>query len=70
MKDWFVKNKCIRVFYNNAKEEVVVIHSEDCISNNACTELPELLDKFKKEKYFKGTHGISNVDCGCVDLKL
>jgi hypothetical protein len=54
-KDWFEKDKCIRVFDNNAKEEVVVIHSEDCITNNSCTEFPE---NFRKEKYFKDTHSI------------
>ena len=34
-KDWFERRKCVRVFDNIAKEEVVVIHSEDYVTNNA-----------------------------------
>jgi hypothetical protein len=34
------------------------LYSEGCVSNNACTKFPELLENFKKENYFKGTHGI------------
>ena len=54
-KDWFEHGKCIRVFDNQAKEEVVVIHGEDCIQKNTCILFPE---NFKKEKYFKDTHKI------------
>ena len=54
-KDWFERGKCLRVFDNKAKEEVDIIHSVDCISNNACTEFPE---SFRKEKYCKDTHDI------------
>ena len=54
-KDWFEHGKCIRVFDNQAKEEVVVIHGEDCILSNSCISFPE---NFKKEKYFKDTHKI------------
>ena len=55
MKDWFIKDKCIRVFDDESKKEVLLLHSEDCIANNACTELPE---NFQKEISFKDTHGI------------
>ena len=54
-KDWFEHGKFIRVFDNQLKEEVVVIHGEDCIHNNACILFPE---NFKKEKYFKDTNKI------------
>ena len=55
MKDWFVKDKCIRVFDNNSKQEVVLLHSDDCITNNSCNELPENL---QKSGFFRDTHGI------------
>ena len=54
-KDWFENGKCIRVFDNEVKAEVVVIHSDECIENKNCTEFPE---NFKKEKHFKDTHDI------------
>ena len=54
-KDWFERDKCIRIFDNNAKEEVVIIHSEDCIKHNTCLELPE---NFQKQKYFKDSCGM------------
>ena len=54
-KDWFENGKCIRVFDNNAKEEVVIIHTEDCVEHNACIDFP---DDFVKESYFKDTHNI------------
>ena len=55
MKDWFIKDKCIRVFDDESKKEVLLLHSEDCIANNACTELPE---NFQNLISFKDTHGI------------
>ena len=54
-KDWFEHGKCIRVFDNHNKEEVVIIHGEDCIQSNACIAFPE---NFKTEKYFKDTNKI------------
>ena len=54
-KNWFERGKCVRVFDNNAKEEVVIIHGEDCITNNACTLFPE---NFRKAKFFKDTQNI------------
>ena len=54
-KNWFERGKCVRVFDNNAKVEVVTIHGEDCIKNNACTIFPET---FTHRKYFKDTQNI------------
>ena len=42
-KDWFERAKCIRIFDNSTKEEVILLHSEVCIENNVCTKLPENL---------------------------
>ena len=53
-KDWFERQKCIRIFDNASKEEVIVLHSENCLEQKVCPELPS---DFKKEKHFKDTHG-------------
>ena len=54
-KDWFERQKCIRIFENASKEEVILLHSENCVEQKVCLELPL---NFKKEKYFKDTHGM------------
>ena len=62
-KDWFERNKCIRVFNNNKKEEVIILHSENCIEITKCADLPE---KIKDEKVFRDTHGLTHLhksDC-------
>ena len=55
MKDWYEKDKCIRVFDDESKQEIIILHSEDCIKNEVCTKLPPF---FHKEKCFKDTHDI------------
>ena len=63
MKDWFVRNGCIRIFDGDIKREVFNLHSEDCVSSSSCTSLPE---NFKTEKYFKDTQEIIHLttsDC-------
>ena len=45
MKEWFEKDKCIRVFDKSKEEEVIILHSEDCISTNNCSDLPENIKK-------------------------
>ena len=39
-KDWFVKDDCIRVFDNNAKDEKYVLHCDLCLNMKSCEELP------------------------------
>jgi hypothetical protein len=46
-KDWLERQKCIRIFDNASKEEVILLHSENCVEQKVCLEL-----HFKKEKYF------------------
>ena len=58
MKDWFERDKCIRVFDDNTKNEVALLHTEDCVANNYCTNIP---DDFKKSGSFKDTEGIVNL---------
>ena len=55
MKDWYEKDKCIRIFDDESKQEVMLLHSEDCIADNNCTELPT---NFKNSRSFRDTHGI------------
>ena len=48
-KDWFERQKCIRIFEKASKEEVIILHSEYCVEQKVCLELPL---NFKKEKHF------------------
>ena len=62
-KDWFDRKKCIRVFRNDKKEEVIILHSVDCIEITKCADLPE---KITDEKCFRDTHGLTHLrksDC-------
>ena len=57
-KDWFERNKCIRVFDTNTETEVAVLHSEDCVEKNICVTF---LDDFEKTGSFKDDEGITNL---------
>ena len=54
-KDWLERQKCIRIFDNASKEEVILLHSGNCVEQKVCLDLPL---NFKKEKHFKDTHGM------------
>ena len=59
MKEWFEKTQCIRVFDNNLKQEVVILHSENCISaRSSCTELPDICST---QKNVKDTQGLTHL---------
>ena len=59
-KDWFVKDKCIRVFDDKTKTEVAILHSEDCVKKNICTDFS---NDFRKTVTgnFKDDEGITNL---------
>ena len=50
MKNWFVKNECVRVFSEQQQKEVATIHSELCVENRSCSFLPS---SFKSQHIFK-----------------
>ena len=55
MKDWFVRNACIRIFSEKRQTEIGMLHSELCIESNPCSLLPSKLqtsDRFVEENYF------------------
>ena len=54
-KDWYERDKCIRIFDNALKEEVILLHCENCLECEVCTEFQI---EFHKEKCFKDAHGI------------
>ena len=58
MKEWFERDKCIRVFNNNKKEEVIILHSEDCTDISKCADLPENLkdEKWRQTWTYTSTH--------------
>ena len=49
-KDWFVKDNCIRVFDNDAKDEKYVLHCDNCLSIKSCEELPTDFENRKSTK--------------------
>ena len=57
-KDWFERNKCIRVFDTNAETEIAVLHSEDCVEKNICVIFS---DDFQKTGSFQDKEGIINL---------
>ena len=57
-KDWFERDKCVRVFDDKTKKEVAILHSEDCIAKNECINFP---DDFQKTGSFKDKEGITNL---------
>ena len=50
MKNWFIKNACVRVFSEQQQKEVATIHSELCVENHSCSFLPS---SFKSQHIFK-----------------
>ena len=40
MKEWYIKNSCIRVFSNELKKQVALLHSRNCGDNDHCSDYP------------------------------
>ena len=48
VKNWVIKNECVRVFSEYLKKEIAIIHSEVCLEKNTCTYvLPEFIPQPK-----------------------
>ena len=48
MKNWFIKNECIRVFSEKRKKEIAIIHSDLCVKNYTCTYvLPTFISQLR-----------------------
>ena len=39
-KNWYLKNDCIRIFSKQQQKEVAIIHSQHCIEDKHCPDLP------------------------------
>ena len=50
MKNWFVKNACVRIFSEQQQKEVATLHSELCVENHSCSFLPS---NFTSQLIFK-----------------
>ena len=51
------------MFNNNKKEEVIILHSEDCTDISKCADL---LENIKGEQCVRDTHGLTHLhisDC-------
>ena len=36
MKDWFIRNDCIRIFSKQKQTDIGMLHSDLCIESNPC----------------------------------
>ena len=55
MKDWFIRDDCIRIFNSKTETEIAMLHSEYCIETMHCSDLPPELyrvDRFVDENSY------------------
>ena len=56
MKDWFVRNDCIRIFSEQKETDIGMLHSEECINSKNCSYLPHQLitktNRFVDENFY------------------
>ena len=55
MKDWFIRNDCIRIFSDQRQTEIGMLHSDLCIESNPCSTVPSELqhtNRFVDENYY------------------
>ena len=45
MKNWYIRNECIRIFSKLKETEIGILHSESCIKSKPCTLLPSKLQE-------------------------
>ena len=45
MKNWFIRNECIRIFSKVKETEIGILHSESCIKSKPCKLLPSKLQE-------------------------
>ena len=61
MKDWFVKDSCIRVYDSGQEKEIAFLHSDYCDELKPCSEYPSVslkgTDKFKDKNGIIHLHG-------------
>ena len=48
-KNWYLKNDCIRLFSKNKQKEVAIIHSQHCIEEKHCPDLPLTITAMKTD---------------------
>ena len=53
MKNWFIKNDCIRVFSATNKSEIAIVHSEVCVEKHRCSWV--LKDFISQLRYIDNT---------------
>ena len=69
MKNWYVRNECIRVFCEFKKALLAVLHSEECYSVRQCSEFPSNLTKNNTVKDKEGiihTYADTNINVDTV----
>ena len=52
---WYIKNECIRLFCNEQKKELAILHSKECEDENPCSDVPP---NFKNEVTVKDVNGM------------
>ena len=63
MKDWFIRNHCIRIFSEQSRKEIGTLHSDLYIESNPCSSLPSGY-KILLDLYMKTVDGILSLYAG------
>ena len=56
MKDWFVKDSCIRVYDSGQEKEIALLHSDYCDELKPCSDYPSV--SLKGTAKFKAKNGL------------
>ena len=40
MTNWYMSSECVRVFCDEKKKEVAILHTHECIHGNYCPDFP------------------------------
>ena len=73
MKNWFLPNECIRVFCNEQKEQLAILHSKQCEEENPCPDVPPNLKNEVTVKDSKGMihlHAWPNIENDTVEWNI
>ena len=61
MKDWFVKDTCVRVYDSVLQNEIALLHCDNCKKCKPCSDYPP---SFKRGVKFKDDNGLVHLNSG------
>ena len=61
MKDWFIKDTCIRVYDSKIRNEIAILHCDPCGKGKPCSDYPR---SFKRGVKFEDEIGLIHLHSG------